>query len=54
MNLSTDEELREALWLSAGGREAVKAYSHAAWAAGMSAALEAAGASRHPGNPLLA
>ena len=40
--------------LGTAAREAVRAHSHAAWAAGMSAALGAVGASRHPGNPLLA
>jgi glycosyltransferase involved in cell wall biosynthesis len=34
--------------LGAAGREAVATHSHAAWAAGMSAALEAAGASKGP------
>ena len=34
--------------LGAAAREAVRAYSHAAWAAGMSAALRAAGASGKP------
>jgi glycosyltransferase involved in cell wall biosynthesis len=34
--------------LGAAGREAVRAYSHAAWADGMSAALQAVGASRGP------
>jgi glycosyltransferase involved in cell wall biosynthesis len=34
--------------LGANGREAVRAYSHTAWAAGMSAALQAAGASNAP------
>jgi glycosyltransferase involved in cell wall biosynthesis len=39
-----DPELRRRL--GGGAREAVRAHSHAAWAAGMSAALAAAGASR--------
>jgi glycosyltransferase involved in cell wall biosynthesis len=41
--LHGDRELRERL--GANAREAVRAYSHAAWAEGMSAALRAAGAS---------
>src|SRR6185436_3846279 len=50
--LHADPALRERLGTAA--REAVKAHSHAAWATGMSAALQAAGASRHAANPLLA
>lgn len=42
--LHDDAALRERL--GAAGREAVRAYSHDAWAAGMSAALRAAGASK--------
>ncbi|HKG67047.1 MAG TPA: glycosyltransferase family 4 protein [Solirubrobacteraceae bacterium] len=41
--LHDDRELRERL--GANAREAVRAYSHAAWAEGMSAALRAVGAS---------
>jgi glycosyltransferase involved in cell wall biosynthesis len=37
--------------LGAAAREAVRAYSHTAWAAGMSAALAAAGVSRAEGGP---
>jgi glycosyltransferase involved in cell wall biosynthesis len=44
--LHDDPELRSRL--GAAGREAVRAYSHEAWAGGMSAALRAAGASRSP------
>jgi glycosyltransferase involved in cell wall biosynthesis len=50
--LHGDPALRERL--GGAAREAVRNHSHAAWAAGMSAALQAAGASRHPENPLLA
>ena len=42
--LHDDPALRRGL--GAAAREAVRAYSHAAWAGGMSAALAAAGASR--------
>jgi glycosyltransferase involved in cell wall biosynthesis len=42
--LHDDRALRERL--GAAGREAVRAYSHEAWAAGMTAALQAAGASK--------
>ena len=42
--LHDDRALRERL--GAAGREAVRAYSHEAWAAGMSAALQAAGAAK--------
>jgi glycosyltransferase involved in cell wall biosynthesis len=42
--LHGDQALRERL--GAAGREAVRAYSHEAWAAGMSKALNAAGASK--------
>jgi glycosyltransferase involved in cell wall biosynthesis len=44
--LHDDPALRERL--GANAREAVRAYSHAAWAEGMSAALTAAGASNAP------
>jgi glycosyltransferase involved in cell wall biosynthesis len=44
--LHDDPELRGRL--GAAAREAVRGYSHAAWARGMSAALRAAGASRTP------
>ena len=37
--------------LGAAARDAVRAHSHAAWAAGMSAALASAGASRGSGTP---
>jgi len=42
--LHGDQGLRERLGTAA--REAVRAYSHKRWAAGMSAALQAAGASK--------
>src|SRR5919198_1655532 len=42
--LHDDRALRSRLGVA--GREAVRAYSHGAWAAGMSAALQAAGASK--------
>ena len=44
--LHDDPELRARL--GANAREAVRAYSHAAWAEGMSRALNAAGASNAP------
>jgi glycosyltransferase involved in cell wall biosynthesis len=44
--LHDDPELRGRL--GAAGRDAVRAYSHQAWADGMSAALQAVGASRGP------
>jgi glycosyltransferase involved in cell wall biosynthesis len=47
--LHDDRPLRERL--GGAAREAVREYSHAAWAAGMSAALGAAGASRHAERP---
>jgi glycosyltransferase involved in cell wall biosynthesis len=47
--LHDDPPLRERLGTAA--RKAVLGYSHPAWAAGMSAALAAAGASKHAERP---
>ncbi len=52
VRLEGDRELRERL--GAAAREAVRPFSHAAWAAGFSRALAAVGSSQQPGDRLLA